>query len=637
MNDVKTVLDLLKRLDLPTEGGSETETLFFRHLQYAREAASRLEVERDVEQLRNRLERMRDHVHDLLHARMSTAQNALKGLGDTERSRLHATLDRLEGMAGSSPLVWEWVDLLDEIVALSDTPEAPRDPAERRGVEGPQGDEVPAGLAIHLDVEGRRPEEVGAPVVAVSSVSDEAALRARMRALLATAKTPAVQDRGQWGFDFGTARSKVVRRPPGNFNTNTSPARTWPSVLAYQTDGDGVLFGDEAASKSGVAGWKTVTSLKRYMVGNRVEPKGLPARLSTERLAILYMAWLCHKGLREEGAEASPLSLPVGVSIPLVDSADPDSLRVPFGQDKHDYQSWMPYAFRAAQLVAATFADEGWPTSQKLLLDALELWWSQSWSDVCRVSGRISEPAAVIGDLDPLHVPEGLVMLVDCGAGTTDVSVFWRRGAEVYNVIERAVVAGGDVIDDDIVYRIGREIPLLLEREGELREWSRRAKPEILVAGTTTFDPEEFNQPDLAFDITRSDLQAGLDKLGRLVEGVVQRAATEALEGLLHSTLREAVDLSKRRRLDAVWLLGGSAIVPEVAAGVERGLKAAALASPGPAPLPHLDPYAAWDAVEYRLHSVALGASRPKLDRPSPLPSEQMGNFGVSDYDKDAR
>ncbi|MES2641350.1 MAG: hypothetical protein V4850_17800 [Myxococcota bacterium] len=461
----------------------------------------------------------------------------------------------------------------------------------------------------------------------------------RIRALKPIASSAPRHGAGVWGVDFGTARSKVVFRPRGGFTQAADSVVAWdvPSVLAVEEDGGAIEFGEAAEARRGKQGWKLVTSLKRHIVGRRVDPYRLPPRMTTEGLATLYMAWLCHEALRRADLGASPMDLPMNLSMPLVDaSVANDGLRAPFVEGPRTYDIWLSYALRAAQLIALTFGREEFPSSQTVLLDALELWSRQNWESVRRSAATTSEPAAVVGDVNVTELPAGLTMLVDCGAGTTDVSVFWRRGAHVFRVVECSVVVGGDQIDDAIVLRVVREFPGLKDREGDVRTWARAAKRDILE-GEASFDPAEFELPGLAFDITAEDVAPGVAALAGGVHTVVARAADQAFAKLLETSLNGAVELSRARELQAVWLIGGSSVVGAVMSSVEAALRGSNVVGASPAPLAPSGLYAAWKPERYRLLAVALGASRPDLARPALLPPDQADvAVGLHHTDKDA-
>ncbi|MCB9694313.1 MAG: rod shape-determining protein [Alphaproteobacteria bacterium] len=449
----------------------------------------------------------------------------------------------------------------------------------------------------------------------------------------------------RWGIDFGTAWSKTaLRRSDGVVEELAKTTRSQPSIVAVERHGDRILFGEKAADVSRAArAWNVSTSIKRFLVGKRIDVAGMPNEMSTERLAVLYVAWLIHQGHQFAGDDLSPFSLTAHLSLPLARVGDQPQLREFFSggimAPKRYYRDWLHKAFRMAQLVAVTYRGEAWPESVSELLTVLQLWDRYDWSKVRRQVGVISEPAAVIGDFEPLSLAEGLTMLVDCGAGTTDVSVFWRQGDRVFRVIEHSAVVGGDTIDGAIAAAVVARHPELQELRNNVTKWARDAKPQLLADGAVDFDPElVLDVRDmLPSRIDLRDVQSGLDDLGEGVQAVVQAAVRAAEEALVQARPSGVTAWPQMSDLRGAWYSGGSAVVSAVPLAIDAALAGegvpmkSGLLAPPPT-------YSAWSPDRYRTMSCAAGASRRELLRPEDLQPDRpaFSDAALSQWDKDA-
>lgn len=448
----------------------------------------------------------------------------------------------------------------------------------------------------------------------------------------------------RWGVDFGTAWSKTaLRRSDGVVEELAQTSRSLPSIVAVERHGDRILFGERAAEVSRVAEtWNVSTSIKRFLVGKRIDVTGMPNEMTTERLAVLYVAWLIHSGHGVAGDGLSPCSLTAHLSLPLARVGDKPQLRDFFAggimAPKQYYRDWLQRAFRMAQLLAVTYQGEDWPESVSELLTVLQLWDRYEWGKVRRPAGVISEPAAVVGDFEPLTLPEGLTMLVDCGAGTTDVSVFWRRDERVFRVIEHSAVIGGDTIDTSIEAAVLHRHPELSEFRSNIIKWARDAKPDLLANGAIDFDPEIVLNVRgmLPSRIGVADVQSGLDELRKGVEGVVDAAVRAAEDALIEARPSGVTQWPQMPELQRAWYSGGSSVVQAVPRAIDATLGkrhvriGSSLLDPPPS-------YSAWSADRYRTMSCAAGASRRELLRPEDLQQHQPSFDGaLSPWDKDA-
>ncbi len=539
-----------------------------------------------------------------------------------EIERWTVLIDAAESAVSGMPQVRAWLEALMAIIGdgggVAEQPTAGEEP------QAPAAEAPAAATPKPVTLEERCRSLVRAAAVHVAEAADAGGAR--------------------WGVDFGTAWSKTaLRRSDGVVEELAQTTRSLPSIVAVERHGDRVLFGERAAQVSRVAEtWNVSTSIKRFLVGKRIDAMGMPNEMTTERLAVLYMAWLIHSGHGVTGDGLSPCSLTAHLSLPLARVGDKPQLRDFFAggimAPKQYYRDWLQKAFRMAQLLAVTYRGEGWPESVSELLTVLQLWDRYEWRKVGRQAGVISEPAAVVGDFEPLTLPEGLTMLVDCGAGTTDVSVFWRRDERVFRVIEHSAVVGGDTIDTAIEAAVLRRHPELSEFRSNIIKWARDAKPDLLANGAIDFDPEIVLNVRgmLPSRIVAADVQSGLDELGNGVEGVVDAAVRAAQKALIKARPSGVTQWPQIPDLRRVWYSGGSAVVQEVPRAIDTALGrhrvrvSSSLLAPPPT-------YSAWSADRYRTMACAAGASRRELLRPEDLqPDQPSFDSALSDWDKDA-
>jgi hypothetical protein len=546
--------------------------------------------------------------------------------------RWTAHIDAAESAVGGMPQVRAWLEALMEMIGDGDasTPEtvaATRaEDAATPGVVDPRNSSTAAGAPLRakaLSLEERCRALVRSAAPAVAEAEDTSGAR--------------------WGIDFGTAWSKTaLRRSDGLVEELAKTTRSQPSIVAVERHGDRILFGEQAADVSRAArAWNVSTSIKRYLVGKRIDVAGMPNEMTTERLAVLYVAWLLHQGHKFAGDNLSPFSVMAHLSLPLARVGDQPQLREFFSggivAPKRYYRDWLHKAFRMAQLVAVTYRGEAWPESVSELLMVLQLWDRYEWSKVRRQVGVISEPAAVVGDFEPLLLPEGLTMLVDCGAGTTDVSVFWSQRERVYRVIEHSAVVGGDTIDAAITAAVVRRHPDLENLRNNIVKWARDAKPRLLNDGAVDFDPELVLDVRgvLPSRINLGDVRPGLEDLGKGVHAVVQAAVRAAEEELVQARPSGVTTWPRISDLRCAWYSGGSAVVSTVPRAIDAVLAGVGVNMQSCL----LDPprsYSAWSPDRYRTMSCAAGASRRELVRPEDLQPNRRAFSPLSQWDKDA-
>lgn len=538
---------------------------------------------------------------------------------DIQRWRL--LVDGAESTSSGFAQVHAWITALQTIVG------------DRAGMPGPPTNtEAPAPPSANAEtVETEKPPT----------------LVERCRSLVKDAERhlTRTEDAGgaRWGVDFGTAWSKAaVRSADGVVAEHTNTTQSWPSVVAVQRDGDLVHFGQEARDVSRDAtGWNVCTSIKRFLVGQRIEIGGMRAEMTTEKIAVLYIAWLIHSNHVAAGDELSPLSLKAHLSLPLAPVGSTQELRQYFAggpsAPKQRYSDWLVRAFRMAQLIALTYLEKEWPKSVSELLTVLHIWDQKDWEKVQRQVGKISEPAAVVGDFEPHTLPEGLTLLVDCGAGTTDVSVFCRRGEEVYRVVEHSAVVGGDTVDVAIVKAVLDKLPGLSSYRSSISQWARDAKPELLTSGSVEFDPDTVLnvRNELPIRVGVEDVQAGLDRLGNEVDEVVSRAILEAVKVLGEAQPRHKAPWPRVSELKQAWFSGGSSAVAQVPQAINAALKSHGVKVTSSL-LKAPTAYSGWNEERYRTMSCAVGASRRELLRPQALPGASISNSANLDWDKDA-
>lgn len=549
---------------------------------------------------------------------------------------LFLLLQSLESMEGPPP---DWVAELsaDELVmaarwirtrlaTVSDQDTATAGAKLRMAEAAPAGAEDPS---AHLSQD----DSHGAEAL-------EAHCRALVKAVLLPDEEDETRDEARWGIDFGTARSKVAfRDSEGLIEEAADSTWTMPSILAIERNGDRILFGKEAVDVSRDAEqWNVSTSMKCFLVGKRIKNEGMPPEMTTERVPVLFLAWLLHSTHRRASGSLTPLIDRANLSLPLAKAGTSPQLRDFFLSGllakKSPYQEWLTRAFRMAQLIAITYKERDWPSSVKELLLVLALWEQKPWKAVHRHIGTISEPAAVIGDFEPVSLPEGLTMVVDCGAGTTDVSVFWRRGKQVFKVVEHSKVVGGDSLDIAIADAVLSKRTDLMEFRGNILTWAREAKPGLIMDGSVEFDPDfELGiRGGIPVRVNKEHARPGVNELAKGVYEVVSEAITFGDKQLRAVRPRGDQDWPSMAGLVAVWYLGGSSELKLVPHAIDKALKGAGVqvqASKLDAP----DAYAAWNPETYLLMACAVGASRPDLISPEPLKPKQEWEDQNSDWD----
>jgi hypothetical protein len=279
-----------------------------------------------------------------------------------------------------------------------------------------------------------------------------------------------------------------------------------------------------------------------------------------------------------------------------------------------------------------------WPQSVKELLLAVELWERTPWDVISRQVSTTSEPAAVVGDFAPSMLKSGLTMLVDCGAGTTDVSVFWRKDNHIYKVVEHSAVVGGDIIDEKIAQEVIKLHPVLEPHKRSILAWAREAKPDLFTEGKVDFDPDEVLNMR-GFGISRSvTIDKIKDGISQMIEGV-RTVTLEALRATEKAMLKAKPSgqlvWPTVRDIKQVWYFGGSSKVAGVPPAIDEALDTVGVEAR--ATLLELpDQYTSWNPERYRLLACAVGASRASLEQPEALPpAGTSGPIGNSPYDKD--
>ena len=440
---------------------------------------------------------------------------------------------------------------------------------------------------------------------------------AKLNARLAGAS----QSRARWGLDYGTAQSKLVLRHEGRSADEDGPNNILaPSVVALRGK-DLILFGEKAAAAIGES-WTKTTSLKRLLIGKRMDQPKADHRLTTEGLTILYLAWMLHRAAQRLQS-FDVIASPFGMSYPVAPSSTQPKLRAPLRDPFNTvdllYHEWLPLALRSAQLIAIALEDVVWPEDQGTLVDLLAV-----VNHDCRYAEleggvqpeTMSEPVAAMRGYPPPQLRPGFTMVVDAGAGTTDVSVFWSDGSSCSLVAESSTLAGGDTLDAAVAaavaVRLGESEEAIRNGHGlVLREW----KHKLLAEQRVDIDPEELGRKGLNFTVRADDplIVEGLRGLslegGQLVAKVC---------GLAEESIRLQNGSEMRPGFAKVWMLGGSAVVKAVVQGVAGGLEDAGFAGvPRLMPLP--PEYATWDPRQYAVRAVAMGAAASAGIRSQPL------------------
>lgn len=181
----------------------------------------------------------------------------------------------------------------------------------------------------------------------------------------------------------------------------------------------------------------------------------------------------------------------------------------------------------------------------------------------------VEEPmAAAIGAKLPVHLPVGN-MIIDIGGGTTDIAVITLNGI----VVSRNLRVAGDTLDDDVISYIRDHFKILIG--------DKTAEEVKILLGSIT------RQEQAKETIVRGrDVVTGLPREVVITDGDIREAIShsinsviEAVQDVLERTPPEILaDIMQR----GIYLSGGGALIPGVAALLEEMLQVAVIIVPDP-------------------------------------------------------
>lgn len=378
-------------------------------------------------------------------------------------------------------------------------------------------------------------------------------------------------------LDFGTSQSKVGLFRGGrevlplSIGTSAEPFAV-DSALAF---GPRIQFG-AAAREAGRQGRPVVDRLKRFLGQVPIEGAlgatplealgvaGAPSGFTLEEAVILYLAWLTHRARdaarRQHGVTGRILRR---FALPCWPSSRGLALQPLIAR-------WIGAAEVVADTLGAELLEEGVPLEDARAVFDLLIPLPESPGPL--VSRAVAEPiAAAASRFGPEVACRGLVLVVDMGAGTTDLALFWVEADPdeerfSLNPVEGATdfsTFAGDAVDRALAEYLGAG---QLRREGGLAE-ARSVKEALLRDGEAAYRGRT---------VTRSELFG----LPPMIE----------LEALLRARIQQllarvAPRLGPDSGILRVCLAGGGARLPAMTALVRGETKVGPLTlthRPGP-------------------------------------------------------
>ena len=221
------------------------------------------------------------------------------------------------------------------------------------------------------------------------------------------------------GFDFGTHSTKVVFRERGKADGHIArfdeaakgyPFRASPSLVRCVDDR--LYFGTEALSTSGGVLFR---SLKVRLHGLQQSNISFSEGLNCETLVAAYFAWAFQQ-LRRSLSECADSNMFLNVAAPMSHFENPEL--------KTRYLQIIQAAWNVSFVEQATPIHQGILSSEVARILAPMLEEPVLGSELRRFDVLPETIAPVVSlSLDPWMKP-GMYMIVDTGAGTTEMSVF---------------------------------------------------------------------------------------------------------------------------------------------------------------------------------------------------------------------
>ncbi|MEL6186376.1 MAG: hypothetical protein AAFU79_17270 [Myxococcota bacterium] len=363
-------------------------------------------------------------------------------------------------------------------------------------------------------------------------------------------------------LDFGTSQSKVGLFRDGR---EVLPLRIGGSIEPFSVDsalslGTRIHFGS-AAREAALRGAPIADRLKRYLghipvAGLPKTPLGgaslrslgvseAPEDLRLDHAVVLYLAWLTHRA-REAARSQHGLDgrLLRRFALPCWPTSRWLALQPRIAE-------WIGAAEVVADTFGPTLLEDGVPRSDaKAVLERLSALEAQPGPLVSRA---VAEPvAAAASRFGPEVACRGLVLVVDMGAGTTDLALFWVEADPDDGRFELSQIEGGtdfstfagDAVDRALAEHLGvGRFPSL-----DLLAETRAVKEALLQHGEAAFRGRT---------VTRGEL-LGLPPMLEL-EALLRARIAELME-------RVAPKLGPDVQTLRVCLAGGGARLPAMTA-----------------------------------------------------------------------
>jgi rod shape-determining protein MreB and related proteins len=181
----------------------------------------------------------------------------------------------------------------------------------------------------------------------------------------------------------------------------------------------------------------------------------------------------------------------------------------------------------------------------------------------------VEEPmAAAIGAKLPVHLPVGN-MIIDIGGGTTDIAVISLNGI----VVARNLRVAGDTLDDDVINYIRDHFKILIgDKTAE--------DVKILLGSITRLDAAKETV------VRGRDVVTGLPREVVITDGDIREAISHSIDSIIEA-VRDVLERTPPEILAdvmqrGIYLSGGGALIPGVAALLEEMLQVAVVVVPDP-------------------------------------------------------
>ena len=343
------------------------------------------------------------------------------------------------------------------------------------------------------------------------------------------------------GIDLGTTNSVVAVMEGGEpvVITNLEGARTTPSVVAFQADGNR-LVGAPARRQAVTNPQRTIASIKRFMGRRHAEVSSEERRVAYELIG-------------------SPDEL-VKVDVGGKHYTPPEISAIVLGALKEAAEAHLGETVKKAVITVPAYFNDAQRQATK---DAGTI----AGLEVERI---INEPTAATLAYGLDKEKSGRVAVYDLGGGTFDISIL-EIGDGVFEVLATNgdTHLGGDDFDEALIDYVATEFqkaqgidvrkdPMALQR---LKEACEKAKCELSSSTQT-----DINLPFITADASgpkHLTMQINRAKFNELTGALVKRTEGPCLQALKDSGLSQG-------QIDDLLLVGGSTRIPAVQEAVKK-------------------------------------------------------------------